>query len=104
MILLTLFSDLYGPSSTGINSAPHVYISTVWSVILAHARTSTALKDAILPLLTPITGVDGRKVHEIVIPKDTIVIISSIVTLRCGAQTRTNGGLNGGCLLFPTPS
>jgi hypothetical protein len=35
-------------------------------------------KDAVLPFSTPITGIDGRVMNEIVVPKDTTVIISII--------------------------
>ncbi|KAF8237919.1 cytochrome P450 [Tricholoma matsutake] len=35
-------------------------------------------KDAVLPLFTPITGVDGRQMNEIFVPKDTKIIISII--------------------------
>lgn len=35
-----------------------------------------AQKNTVLPLFTPITGVDGREMHEIVVPKDTVVIPS----------------------------
>lgn len=38
----------------------------------------TARKDALLPLHTPIISVDGRVMHEIVVPKDTSVIVSII--------------------------
>jgi Cytochrome P450 len=37
-----------------------------------------ARKDAVLPLLSPITGVDGREMNEIVVPKDTTIIVSII--------------------------
>ena len=33
-------------------------------------------KDTILPLSTPITGVDGREMNEILIPNNTNIIIS----------------------------
>lgn len=42
----------------------------------------TARKEAVLPLFTPITGVDGREMHEIVVPKDTSIIIS-IINCNC---------------------
>ena len=29
-----------------------------------------------LPLYTPVTGVDGRAMHEVVVPRDTMVIMS----------------------------
>lgn len=32
-------------------------------------------KDAVLPLSQPITGVDGSQVSEILVPKDTTVIV-----------------------------
>lgn len=35
-------------------------------------------KDVVLPLFTPITGVNGHVMHEIVVPKDTSVMISII--------------------------
>ncbi|KAF8237924.1 cytochrome P450 [Tricholoma matsutake] len=38
----------------------------------------TPRKDAVLPLFTPITGVDGRQMNEILVPKDTKIIISII--------------------------
>jgi len=38
----------------------------------------TARENAILPLSTPITGVDGRVMHEIAVPKNTTVIVSII--------------------------
>jgi len=40
---------------------------------LAHR---TAKKDVVLPLFTPIIGIDGSEMHEIVIPKHTDVILS----------------------------
>jgi hypothetical protein len=43
---------------------------------LPYDHHSRARKDAVLPLYTPITGVDGREMHEIVVPKDTVIIIS----------------------------
>lgn len=35
-------------------------------------------EDAILPFSTPIVGVDGREMHEVVVPKNTSIIISAI--------------------------
>ena len=35
-----------------------------------------AQKDTVLPLSTPITGIDGREMREIIVPKDTVVTIS----------------------------
>jgi cytochrome P450 len=40
------------------------------------------MQDAILPLSAPITGVDGCKMHEIAIPKGTMVIVS-VVSSNC---------------------
>ena len=37
-----------------------------------------ARKDVVLPLFRPITGVDGREIREIVVPKDTTIIIGII--------------------------
>lgn len=37
-----------------------------------------ARDNAVLPLSTPVTGVDGRVMHEIVVPKNTTVIVSII--------------------------
>ena len=37
-----------------------------------------ARENAVLPLSTPITGVDGRVMYEIVVPKNTTVIVSII--------------------------
>jgi len=42
----------------------------------------TSRKDVVLPLFTPIKGVDGRTMHDIVVPKDTNVIIS-ILNSNC---------------------
>jgi hypothetical protein len=39
-------------------------------------------KDVALPLFTPITGVDGRVMHEIIVPKDTTIMISIINSNR----------------------
>lgn len=41
-------------------------------VVLTSCRTR---KDAVLPLSEPITGVDGSKISEILVPKDTTVIV-----------------------------
>lgn len=41
-----------------------------------------ANKETIMPLSTPITGVDGREMHQIVVPKDTTIIIS-ILNCNC---------------------
>ena len=38
--------------------------------------TFRSRKDTILPLSTPITGIDGRVMHEIIVPKDTNVTVS----------------------------
>lgn len=35
----------------------------------------SARKDVVLPFFRPIIGVDGREIHEIVVPKDTTIII-----------------------------
>ncbi len=40
--------------------------------MLTQCRTR---KDAVLPLSQPITGVDGSQVSEILVPKDTTVIV-----------------------------
>ena len=32
--------------------------------------------EAVLPLTTPIMGVNGREMHEIVVPKDTTIMVS----------------------------
>lgn len=42
----------------------------------------TANKETIMPLSTPITGVDGREMRQIVVPKDTTIIIS-ILNCNC---------------------
>ena len=34
-----------------------------------------SVKDAVVPLSEPIKGVDGKMIHELVIPKDTTVCI-----------------------------
>jgi len=46
--------------------------------VLTQGHHFSAREDAIVPLLTPITGVDGREMHEIVVPKGTTIIISII--------------------------
>ena len=38
--------------------------------------TFRSRQDIILPLSTPITGIDGREMHEIIVPKDTKIIVS----------------------------
>jgi len=43
----------------------------------------TAQKDIALPLSNPIIGVDGREMHEIIVPKDTDIIIS---ILNCNSD------------------
>jgi len=48
------------------------------STRLTQVHISSAQKDAIVPLSTPITGIDGREMHNIVVPKGTTVIISII--------------------------
>lgn len=45
-------------------------------------RTFRALEDAILPLFTPITGIDGCEMHEILVPKNTTVILSLLNSNR----------------------
>ena len=35
-----------------------------------------ARQDTVLPLSTPITGIDGREMREIIVPKNTDVIVS----------------------------
>lgn len=51
-------------------------------ILTQRGRNFRARKEAVLPLFTPITGVDGREMHEIVVPKDTSIIIS-IINCNC---------------------
>ncbi|THU90950.1 cytochrome P450 [Dendrothele bispora CBS 962.96] len=44
------------------------------------SRIST--RDVVVPLSKPITGVDGRKISELALPKDTLVFIGSINSNR----------------------
>ena len=37
---------------------------------------SRARKETVLPLSEPIRGVDGKLIHEIVVPKDTHIFVS----------------------------
>ena len=41
-----------------------------------------AVKDAILPLSTPIEGRDGKLMHEVFVPKGTSVVISILASNR----------------------
>jgi hypothetical protein len=43
--------------------------------LLANNFTLRARQDAILPVTSPIIGIDGREIHEILVPKDTTVIL-----------------------------
>ncbi|KAH7907754.1 cytochrome P450 [Hygrophoropsis aurantiaca] len=40
------------------------------------ATVRTARKDAVLPFSNPITGVNGKELHDVVVPKGTTVVIS----------------------------
>ena len=44
--------------------------------------THRAVKDAILPLSTPIEGRDGKLMHEVFVPKGTSVVISILASNR----------------------
>ena len=46
--------------------------------MLTQDHNLRARKNAIVPLYTPITGIDGREMHKIVVPKNTTVIVSII--------------------------
>ena len=35
-----------------------------------------AQQDAVVPLSTPVMGIDGREMHEVVVPKGTTILIS----------------------------
>jgi len=59
-------------------SAPHVCIPSWQAPRLTQDLNFSAQKDTIVPLLTPTTGIDGREMHQIVVPKGTTVIISII--------------------------
>jgi Cytochrome P450 len=45
---------------------------------LSKTITFRAQKDTVLPLFAPITGIDGREMHQIVVPKGTVIIPSII--------------------------
>ncbi|KAK2465775.1 hypothetical protein APHAL10511_002319 [Amanita phalloides] len=42
----------------------------------------TARKDMVLPLSTPIKGMDGRDMHEVFVPKNTLVLVSAFSSNR----------------------
>jgi len=43
---------------------------------------SSSTRDTVVPLSKPITGVDGSKISELAVPKDTLVFVSSINSNR----------------------
>ncbi|PPQ73477.1 hypothetical protein CVT24_007807 [Panaeolus cyanescens] len=53
--------------------------------------TPLSTMDTVLPLSEPITGVDGRKIHEIHVPKGTSLVIGLLASNRsndlCGPDT-----------------
>jgi hypothetical protein len=52
-------------------------LPVLWLILLS--RTAT---DAILPIATPIIGVDGKELHEIVIPAHTPIYTSVLSSNR----------------------
>ena len=44
--------------------------------------TIRAIQDVVLPLSSPITGLDGKEIHEVHIPKGTDVIIAILAANR----------------------
>jgi hypothetical protein len=73
-------SNSYPPLSTVVRT--YVDIITALALMSTRDHNFRARKDAVLPFFTPITGVDGREMHEIVVPKNTNVIIS-ILNCNC---------------------
>lgn len=47
-----------------------------------HSSAIRTRQDVVLPLSEPITGVDGSEMHEILIPKDTTVIVGILSSNR----------------------
>jgi|SRR6266581_9064712 len=45
------------------------------SYSLSYSLASSARSDVVLPLSSPIHDVDGRKIHEILVPKNTNVFV-----------------------------
>jgi len=82
----TLFSDLCCLTwqlPTCLASASHVciHLQCVF-YILIQDHDFSARKDTVLPLSTSITGIDGREMHDIIVPKGTTVIVSIINSNR----------------------
>lgn len=49
------------------------------SIVLNLSRTRS---DTVLPLSEPITGIDGSKIHEVHVPKDTTIIVGILSSNR----------------------
>jgi cytochrome P450 len=65
------------------NCCARMHFPTGASVQMTQDPNFRARKDVVLPFSTPITGIDGRKMDEIVVPNNTNVVIS---TLNCNCD------------------
>lgn len=45
----------------------------------------SAVEDMLLPLSAPVTGIDGKKMNEILVPKNTRIVVS-ILNANCDPE------------------
>lgn len=69
--------------SSHISNFQNVSIKSLedWTCSLAH-RNYRVVKDVVMPLSTPIKGVDGKPIHEVFVPKGTDIYIASYACNR----------------------
>jgi hypothetical protein len=59
-------------------AGPEVRKQNLYHPCFTNTVITSAQTDAVVPLSVPITGVDGREMHQVVVPKDTTIIISAL--------------------------
>ena len=75
---IKLFLSRYPP----VPYVNRTYVSSSLNAILTADKRSSTRQDVVLPLGTPITGVDGTEISKITIPRNTGIIVSIIAVNR----------------------